>query len=146
MYKKLLLVFLMALPAALYAQSNGTRADIVNKKWRIVAMKCPEQHSDANDEDQFVHYYSSLKLTPANNYTSNDYGSYVKVHKDVRDNPKETGTYKFTTAQDGATLLALKPKKGMACEYRVELVHGTYLTLINMAQDEKCKVSYAIAP
>ncbi len=146
MYKRFLVVLLLAMPVMMKAQSMGTRADMVNKTWRIVAIKCPDEYRNTSEEDQFVKYYQSLKLTPSPGYGGNNYGTYVRIHRDVRDNPRESGTYQFNAAQDGATLLTLKPRKGNATEYRIEFLHPNYLTLVNTSQSEKCKISYAVAP
>ncbi len=143
MYKHLLIILLLAMPVVMHAQG---RADIVNRTWRIVAMKCPDQYGNVNEEDQFVKYYSSLRLTPSGSYAGNNYGTYVRVNRDARDNPRETGNYQFNVAQDGTTLLTLRPRKGKPVEYRIEFSHPNYLTLVNTAQNEKCKVSYAVAP
>lgn len=145
-YKRILIVFLLAMPVLVSAQSMGSRADIVNKTWRIMAIKCPDQYRNADEEDQYIKYYQSLRLTPAQSYGGNNYGTYVRIHHDSRDNPRETGTYQFNAAQDGSTILTLTPRKGNPIEYRIEFAHPNYLTLINMSQAEKCKISYAIAP
>jgi hypothetical protein len=141
-----LVVLLLALPVIMKAQPMGTRADMVNKTWRIMAIKCPEQYTTANEDDQFIKYYQSLKLTPSPGYGGNNYGTYVRIHRDARDNPREAGTYQFNAAQDGATLLTLKPRKGQQVEYRIAFSNPNYLTLVNTNQNEKCKVSYAVAP
>jgi len=54
MYKRFLVVLLLAMPVMMKAQSMGTRADMVNKTWRIVAIKCPDEYRNTSEEDQFV--------------------------------------------------------------------------------------------
>ncbi|MBS1690095.1 MAG: hypothetical protein JSS96_15300 [Bacteroidetes bacterium] len=142
----LIAVFMLAAAPALFAQTIGNRADIVNKKWRIIAMKCPDaMNTDAN-QDQFVHYYGTLTLTPSN-YQNINYGTFVKVHHDASDNPIERGNYSLVADDMNGTRLILKSRKGeTTTTYRVELVYPNHLTLINLGDDEKCKVTYAIAP
>jgi hypothetical protein len=140
------LVFILVLPAGI-AQTIGNRADLVNKTWRIMAMKCPDALSNAGDPDQYVHYYGTLTLTPAaGNAQSVNYGTYVRVNRDASDNPVEKGTYSLVTDEMNGTKLVLKPKKGNEMTYRVETVLPNHLTLINLGEDVKCKFTYAIVP
>lgn len=139
----IVMVFLLSAPLA-FAQTMGNRADLVNKTWRIVGMKCPAS-MNTDDSDQFVHYYGSLTLTP-DNYNSINYGTFVQINRDMSDNPIQKGTYSLVTDEMNGTRLVLKPKRGNEVTYRVELVYANHLTLINLGDDAKCKVSYAIAP
>jgi hypothetical protein len=142
----LIAVFLFAAAPALFAQTIGNRADIINKKWRILAMKCNDAMSTGNDEDQFVHYYATLTLTPSN-YQNINYGTFIKVHHDASDNPIERGNYSLVSDDMNGTRLILQSRRGeTTTTYRVEMVYPHHLTLINLSDDEKCKVSYAIAP
>jgi hypothetical protein len=144
MLKNLLLVCLLALPASLFAQS-ANRADLLDKTWYFVAVKCSDKVATGH-EDQFIHYYSSLKLTASNSNNIN-YGTYVKTHKDMRDNPNESGTYTLTTDEQGNLILTLKRAKSRAtARYNVPMVETNHLTLIRIDQGDKCNVSYAIAP
>ncbi|MBA3828705.1 MAG: hypothetical protein H0X33_07195 [Taibaiella sp.] len=136
------LMILLSVPA-IKAQTNGNRHDLVNKKWRIVAMRCPTE-MNTNDEDQFVHHYGSLSLKPANASNIN-YGTYIRVNRDQSDNPVQHGTYALMTDDMNGTRLVLTPHNGDAIAYRVELVYENHLTLINLG-DARCKVIYAIAP
>lgn len=138
------LVFIMILPTG-NAQTIGNRNDILNKTWRIMAMRCPDAFTNSNDPDQYVHYYGTLTLTPTNVQTAN-YGTYVRITRDQSDNPVEKGTYSLITDETSGTRLVLKPKRGDEVTYRVELVYANHLTLINLGEDAKCKVTYAIAP
>lgn len=142
----LIAVFILAAAPALFAQTIGNRADIVNRKWRIIAMKCPDAMNTDGNEDQFIHYYGTLTLTPSN-YQNINYGTFIKVHNDASDNPIERGNYSLVSDDMNGTRLILKSRKGeTTTTYRVELVYPNHLTLINLGDDEKCKVTYAIAP
>jgi|SRR6185437_7086357 len=142
--KLLIVLFVFALPISMYAQTTGNRTDLVNKTWRIVGMKCPDQTATA-DNDDYVHYYGTLHLTPEI-YSDINHGKYMKVYRDQRDNPKEEGTYSIITDDQNETKLILKPRKGNKVEYRVALVYPNHLTLVQLDEAEKCRVSYAIAP
>lgn len=138
------IVFIMLTPTS-KAQTIGNKNDLLNKTWRIMAMKCPEELSNANDPDQYVHYYGTLRLTPTNVQTAN-YGTYVRITRDRSDNPVEKGTYSLITDEFGGTRLILKSKGNEDVTYRVELVYPNHLTLVNMGDNAKCKFTYAIAP
>lgn len=151
MLKNLLLVCLLALPAGVYAQgqlppSNMepiNRYELLNKTWYFVAMKCPDKiGADAH----YIHYYCTLEMKE-NNVNNINYGTYVKIYKDVRDSPKETGTYSMTTDEVGNLVLTLKKSKtGTTAKYMVPMVETNHLTLIRTDDVEKCNINYAIAP
>jgi len=145
MLRKVVLFCLLALPSAVFAQNlNINRADLLDKVWYFVAMKCPDELNNGTD-GQFIHYYSSLKLT-ASNGTNINYGTYVRHYNDMRDNAQEMGTYSITTDEVGNLLLTLKKSKSAAAvQYIVPMVETNHLTLIRNDESEKCKVVYAIA-
>jgi hypothetical protein len=149
--KKILLVCLMALPVSVFAQTNTplpntlpiNRYDLLDKTWCFVGMKCPDK---IGSEGDYIHFLSTLKLTATNGNNIN-YGTYVKVYKDMRDNPKETGTYSLTTDEVGNLVLTLKKNKtGTTAKYLVPMVETNHLTLIRTDEVEKCNITYAIAP
>jgi hypothetical protein len=121
------------------------KKDLINKNWRILAMKCPEALANSSDPDQYVHYWGTLQLTPSQGEATN-YGTYVKVTRDASDNPVEKGTYSLVTDENGGTQLILKPRKGDEVTYHIDFLSENYLTLVNLSENAKCKVSYAIAP
>ena len=136
---------LLAIPA-LKAQTMGNKALLVNKTWRIVAMKCPEALNNAANPDEFVHYYYTLSLKPSNAQNMN-YGDYVKISRDVSDNPVERGTYAVTSDEVNGVRIIFKPNNSKTTkEYRVETILANYLTLINLTDNDKCKIAYAICP
>ena len=145
MLRTILLVCLFAMPFSVNAQSsNINRADLLDKKWYFIAMKCPDNLNNGTD-GEFIHYYSSLQLTASNGNNVN-YGTYVRVYKDMRDNPRETGTYSITTDEVGNLLLTLKrAKTNVIVQYLVPMVETNHLTLIRTDESEKCKVIYAIS-
>jgi hypothetical protein len=154
MLKNVLLVCLMAIPAASFAQvmqdnrpPNNTypinRYELLDKTWHFIAMKCPDK---VGAESQYINYFCTLRLTVSNGNNIN-YGTYVKIYRDMRDNPKETGTYSLTTDEVGNVVLTLKRSKvGTIAKYNVPMVEANHLTLIRTDNDEKCNISYAIAP
>jgi glutaredoxin-related protein len=153
MLKRILLVCLLALPAGVFAQhmpafppSNSqpiNRYDLLDKTWFFVGMKCPDK---IGAEAQYVHYFSSLKLT-ASNVNNINYGTYVKTYQDMRDNPLERGTYSLTNDEVGNVVLTLKKSKtGATARYMVPMVETSHLTLIRLDEGEKCNITYAIAP
>jgi len=136
---------LLATPA-LKAQTMGDKAMLVNKTWRFVAMKCPQAMNNAANPDEFVHYYYTLTLKPANSQNMN-YGEYVKLNRDLSDNPVERGTYSITSDDVNGVRIVFKPNKSKTTkEYRVETVLANYLTLINLSDNDKCKIAYAVCP
>ena len=145
MLRKILLLCLLALPSIVFAQNlNINRADLLDKVWYFVAMKCPDELNNGTD-GQFIHYYSSIKLT-ATNGTNINYGTYDRHYNDMRDNPKEMGTYSITTDEVGNLLLTLrKAKSTTTVQYIVPMVETNHLTLIRNDESEKCKVIYAIS-
>ena len=145
MLRTVVLFCLLALPASVFAQNrNINRADLLDKVWYFVAMKCPDELNNGTD-GQFIHYYSSLKLT-ASNGTNINYGTYTRHYNDMRDNPKELGTYSITTDEVGNLLLTLKKSKSATpVQYIVPMVETNHMTLIRNDESEKCKVVYAIA-
>jgi hypothetical protein len=151
MLKNILLICLLALPATIYAQgqlppSNTepiNRYELLNKTWYFVAMKCPDKiGADAH----YIHYYSTLKMTESNGNNIN-YGTYTRIYRDLRESPKETGTYSMNTDEVGNLVLTLKKSKtGTTATYIVPMVETNHLTLIRTDEVEKCNVDYAIAP
>lgn len=154
MLKKILLVCLMALPASSFAQvmqdnrpPNNTqpinRYELLDKTWYFIAMKCPDK---IGAESQYIHYFATLKLT-VSNINNINYGTYVRIHHDMRDNPKETGTYSITTDEVGNVVLTLKRSKvGTSTKYVVPMVEANHLTLIGADDNDKCNITYAVSP
>ena len=141
--KNLLFVCLLALPCSLFAQSIN-RTDLLNKTWYFVAVKCPDKVLNG-PESQYVHFYSSLRLSPANSNNIN-YGTYVRMHKDMRDNPTERGSYTLTNDETGNVILTLKRgKSGITAKYNVPMVETNHLTLIRIDDGDKCNISYAVS-
>ena len=145
------MVCLLALPVSVFAQTNTplpntqpiNRYDLLDKTWCFVAMKCPDK---IGSEGQYIHFLSTLKMTATNSNNIN-YGTYVKTYKDMRDNPKEWGTYSLTTDEVGNLVLTLKKNKtGTTAKYMVPMVETNHLTLIRTDEVEKCNITYAIAP
>jgi hypothetical protein len=144
MLKNILLICLFALPLGTFAQSIN-RADLLDKTWYFVAMKCPEKVSTTND-GHYIHYFCTLKMM-ASNVNNINYGTYEKTYRDVRDNPRETGHYSLTTDEVGNVVLTLKKAKtGTIAKYNVSFVEANHLTLIRLDDGDKCNVSFAIAP
>jgi hypothetical protein len=151
MLRNILLVCLAALPAGVFAQgqvppSNTepiNRYELLNKTWYFVAMKCPDKiGADAH----YIHFYSTLEMKESNANNIN-YGTYVRIYKDQRDSPKESGSYSMTTDEVGNLVLTLKKSKtGTTSKYMVPMVETNHLTLIRTDEVEKCNISYAIAP
>ena len=142
--KNILLVCLMALPCSVFAQSVD-RGELLDKTWYFVALKCSDKAS-AGSESQYIHVYSSLKLT-AHNPNNINYGTYVKVHKDLRDMPTERGTYTMNTDENGNLVLTLKKEKGgSTAKYNVPMVETNHLTLIRIDGGDKCNITYAVSP
>ena len=151
MLNKMLLVCLMAIPTGVFAQTNSVdpntlpvnRYQLLDKTWDFVAMKCPDK---SGSDDHYINHFLTLKLT-ASNVNNINYGTYVKVFLDVRDNPKETGTYTLTTDDVGNLVLTLTSKAaGVTAKYFVPMVETNHLTLIRKDDGEKCNITYAIAP
>jgi hypothetical protein len=153
MLKRILLVCLMALPAGVFAQHMPAfppknnepvnRTELLDKTWHFVGMKCPDK---IGAEAEYIHYFSSLKLT-ASNVNNINYGTYVKVYRDMRDNALERGQYTLTTDEVGNLVLTLKKNKtGTTAKYMVPMVETSHLTLIRTDEAEKCNITYAIAP
>jgi len=151
MLKNLLLVCLFVLPAGAFAQgqlppSNTdpiNRYDLLDKTWYFIAMKCPDK---IGAEAHYIHYYSTLSMTPAN-YNNINYGTYVKVSRDLSESPREMGTYSLNTDEVGNLMLTLrKNKTGTTAKYMVPMVQANHLTLIRTDEVEKCNVDYAVAP
>lgn len=149
--KKILMACLIALPVSVFAQTNTppantqpiNRYELLDKTWCFVAMKCPDK---IGSEGQYIHFLSTLKLTATNGNNIN-YGTYVKTYRDMRDNPKETGTYALTNDEVGNVVLTLKKNKtGATAKYMVPMVETNHLTLIRTDENEKCNVTYAVAP
>lgn len=144
MLKNMLLVCLLALPGGLFAQAIN-RAELLDKTWYFVAMKCPDKVTSTND-GHYIKYFSTMKLT-AGNVNNLNYGTYEKTYKDSRDNPRETGTYSITTDEVGNVILTLKKAKtGTTAKYVIPMVETNHLTLVRMDEGDKCNTSYAIAP
>lgn len=152
MLKNIFLVCLMTLPLAVLAQkppfppSNThpiNRHDLFDKTWYFVGMKCPDK---IGSEAHYINWFSTLQLTVSNSNNVN-FGTYVKTYRDMRDNPKETGTYTLTSDEVGNVILTLKKsKKGTIAKYIIPMVETHHLTLIRTDDEEKCNITYAIAP
>ncbi len=152
MLQKILLVCLLAIPAGAFAQFENkppnnnepiNRYELLDKSWHFIAMKCPDK---IGAEAHYIHYYSTLKLTVSNSNNIN-YGTYVRTFKDVRDNPKETGTYSLNMDDAGNVTLTLKrTKTGATSRYIVQMVETNHLTLIRTDDGDKCNITYAVAP
>jgi hypothetical protein len=155
MLKRILLMCLVvALPAGVFAQipllnrpPDNTqpimRHELLEKTWYFVAMKCPDK---IGAETHQIRYFMTLQLTVTNANNIN-YGTYVKVTRDQSDNPRETGTYSLTSDEVGNVVLTLKKKKSnTTATYVVPLVEANHLTLIRTDGEDKCNISYAIAP
>ncbi len=152
MLKNIFLVCLMALPFGAMAQkppfppsstSPINKYELFDKNWCFVGMKCPDK---IGSESQFINWFSTLQLTVSNSNNVN-YGTYVRTYRDMRDNPRETGTYSLTNDEVGNVILTLrKAKKGNIAKYLVSMVEANHLTLIRLDETEKCNVTYAIAP
>lgn len=151
MLRNIFLVCLLALSAGAFAQSQLppsntypiNRYDLLDKTWYFVAMKCPDKiGADAH----YIHYYSTLVLTASNSNNIN-YGTYVKVSRDLSESPREVGTYSLNTDEVGNLMLTLKKAKtGTTAKYMVPMVEANHLTLIRTDEVEKCNINYAIAP
>mgnify|MGYP000992299754 CR=1 FL=1 len=116
---------------------------MVDKTWHFIGMKCPDK---IGAEAQYIHYYSTLKLTVSNSNNVN-YGTYERTFRDARDNPKETGTYSFTNDEVGNVLMTLKKSKSTTRSvYMIPMVETNHLTLIRTDDGDKCNITYAIAP
>ena len=152
MLKNILLICPMALPFGVMAQrpsfppSNTdpiNKAELFDKTWYFVGMKCPDK---IGAESHYIHWFAELRLTVSNSNNLN-YGTYVKTYRDMRDNPKETGTYSLTTDEVGNIILTLKKnKRGTTAKYIVPMVEANHLTLIRLDETEKCNITFAIAP
>lgn len=152
MFTKILLVCLMAIPAGVFAQQENrvpdnmnpiNRYEMLDKTWCFVAMKCPDK---IGSETHQIHYFATLRLTVTNGNNIN-YGTYVRVNRDMSDNPKETGTYSMTSDENGNVILTLKKHKtGTKATYLISMVETNHLTLIRTDEGDKCNISYAIAP
>ena len=156
MLKNIFMVCLMALPIGSMAQlvaqkppfppSNTdpiNRYELFDKTWYFVGMKCPDK---LESEAQYIRWFSTLNLTVSNSNNVN-YGTYVKTFRDMRDNPRETGTYTLTSDEVGNVILTLKKaKKGTTARYIIPMVETHHLTLMRTDDEEKCNITYAIAP
>src|ERR1035437_8944824 len=118
MLNKMLLVCLLVLPLGVFAQiltenkvPDNTRPinryELLGKTWYFVAMKCPDK---IGSETHQIHYFMTLKLDYSNANNIN-YGTYVKVNRDMSDNPRETGSYSLTSDDNGNVVLTLKRSK-----------------------------------
>ncbi len=143
----------MAVPAGAFAQHMPAfppsttqpinRYDLLDKTWYFVGMKCPDK---IGAEAQYIHYFSTLKLT-VSNINNVNYGTYEKTYRDMRDNPVERGHYTLTNDEVGNVVLTLKRNKtGATAKYMVPMVETSHLTLIRIDEGEKCNITYAIAP
>jgi len=152
MLKNIFMVCLMTLPFAAMAQrppfppSNSEpikRLELFDKTWYFVGMKCPDK---IGDETQYINWFSTLQLTVSNSNNVN-YGTYVRTYRDMRDNPRETGTYTITNDEVGNVVLTLKKsRQGTTAKYLIPMVETHHLTLIRTDEVEKCNITYAIAP
>lgn len=142
-----LIVIILLVPARLMAIDPINLDHLVNKKWYILAMKCPGGVEIPNAKSTFMQYYFSLELRPAryNNFTT---GSYTKVTTDEDTNPKQEGNYKIYMDDIGRTVLTLTPKPGKPVTYTIKVVDENYLTLIRISEsdEDRCRIHYAIAP
>ena len=144
MLKNILLVCLLAMTTGVFAQ-NIDRKELLDKTWYFVGMKCQDKVTSTND-GHYIHYFCTLKMVASNGNNQN-YGTYEKTYKDVRDNPNEKGTYAITTDEVGNVVLTLKKAKtGTTSKYNVPMVENNHLTLIRVDEGDKCNTSYAIAP
>lgn len=120
---------------------------LVNKKWYILAMKCPGGVEIPNSKGMFMQYYFSLELQPAryNNFTT---GTYTKFTTDEDTNPKQEGKYKIYMDDIDRTILMLTPLQGKPTLYSIKVVDENYLTLIRISEsdEDRCRIHYAIAP
>jgi len=119
------------------------RYELLDKTWYFVAMKCPDK---IGSETHQIRYFMTLQLTVSNANNIN-YGTYVKYNRDMSDNPRETGTYSLTSDEVGNVVLTLKKHKtNTTAKYIVPMVETNHLTLIRTDGEDKCNISYAIAP
>lgn len=152
MLKNILLTCLIAVPGVVLAQKPPfppsttypiNRHELFDKTWYFVGMKCPDK---IGSEAHYIHWFSTLELTVTNSNNIN-YGTYVKTFRDMRDNPRETGTFTINADDVGNVILTLqKSKKGTIARYIIPMVEAHHLTLIRTDDNEKCNVTYAIAP
>lgn len=152
MLRAVLLACVAALPSGVFAQVENhppnnlepiNRYELLDKTWDFIAMKCPDK---IGAEAHYIQFFATLKLTVSNPNNIN-YGTYVKAYRDMRDNPRETGTYSLTSDEVGNIVLTLKRYKTGATErYMVSMVETNHLTLIRTDDQDKCNVIYAIAP
>ena len=138
-------IFTIPIPALAIEPVNLDQ--LVNKKWYILAMKCPGGVEVPNQKSTFMQYYFSLELKPSlyNNFTS---GSYIKFTTDADTNPKQEGAYKIAMDEMGRTIMTLNPKHGKPVIYTIKVVDENYLTLIRISDsdEDKCRIHYAVAP
>jgi hypothetical protein len=134
-------------PTSVFGIDPVNLDQLVNKKWYILAMKCPGGVEVPNQKSTFMQYYFSLELKPAvyNNFTS---GSYIKFNTDEDTNPRQEGNYKIFMDDLGRTLMTLTPKHGKQVVYSIKVVDENYLTLIRISEsdEDRCRIHYAIAP
>jgi len=149
-FRRWFYVFLAAvllLPVHLKAVDPVSLDKLVNKKWYILAMKCPGGVEIPNAKSTFMQYYFSLELKPVryNNFTT---GTYVKFTTDEDTNPRQEGNYKIYMDDIGRTLLSLSPLQGKPSVYTIKVVDENYLTLIRISDsdEDRCRIHYAIAP
>ena len=142
-----LVMILLSISYQSYAIEPVNLDQLVNKKWYILAMKCPGGVEIPNHKSTFMHYYFSLELKPAiyNNLTN---GTYIKISTDEDTNPRQEGKYKIYMDDLGRTILTLSPKSGKPILYSIKVVDENYLTLIRISEsnEDRCRVHYAIAP
>lgn len=143
----ILTLTISAIPISAQAIDPVNLDQLVNKKWYILAMKCPGGVEVRNQKSTFMQYYFSLELKPSiyNNFTT---GSYIKFTTDEDTNPKQDGVYKIFMDELGRTLLTLAPKHGKPTIYTIKVVDENYLTLIRISDsdEDRCRIHYAIAP
>jgi hypothetical protein len=152
MLRTILLVCLAALPAGVFAQVENkppnnlepiNRYELLDKTWDFIATKCPDK---IGAEAHYIQFFATLRLS-VHNPNNINYGTYVKAYRDMRDNPRETGTYSLTSDEVGNIILTLKRYKTNTTErYMVSMVETNHLTLIRTDDADKCNVIYAIAP
>ncbi len=152
MIKNILLTCLMAFPMVAMAQkppfppSNTdpiNRYELFDKEWCFVGMKCPDK---LESEAHYIKWFATLQLTVSNANNLN-FGTYVKTYRDMRDNPREKGTYTLTSDEVGNVVLTLKKDKvGTTAKYMIPMVETHHLTLMRIDNEEKCNITYAIAP
>lgn len=142
-----LVFIILSIPGQLKAIEPVNLDQLVNKKWYILAMKCPGGVEIPNPKSTFMQYYFSLELKPAvyNNFTI---GGYVKITTDEDTDPRQEGHYKIYMDDIGRTVLTLSPVRGKPVSYTIKVVDENYLTLIRISEsdEDRCRIHYAISP